>query len=134
MPKQKPHDKRAAAISEKELERSILEGPERRFLEPRLLMLIQMSPDYGYKLTDTLAKLPFPCSPPDSAAVYRMLRRLEKIGYVRSEWEHAETGPSKRVYRITPAGKKRLAAWVAIIKKRVELLKDFIEMCEAVQQ
>ncbi len=125
-----PGGKSGELISKQEIERSISGNMERRFLEARLLMLIKKSPSYGYQLTEALGILPFPTPAPDSAAVYRTLRRIEKAGYVRSEWEHGESGPSKRVYRITPAGRKRLAAWVEFVEQRVELLRAFIEMCK----
>lgn len=108
----------------------VREGPQKRFIEPRLLYLIRKSPSYGYQLTEDIGKLPFPGPVPDSAAVYRMLRELERSGMVRSEWEHGEAGPSKRVYFITPAGEKRLEAWVKALKERVKMLNRFIALSE----
>jgi PadR family transcriptional regulator PadR len=111
-------------------ERFVREGPQKRFIEPRLLYLIKESPSYGYQLIEDMGKLPFPGPAPDSAAVYRMLRELEKAGLVRSEWEHGEAGPSKRVYYLTSQGESRLQAWVAAFKERVKMLKGFIGLCE----
>jgi len=111
-------------------ERFVREGPQKRFIEPRLLYLIKKSPGYGYQLTEDIGRLPFPGPTPDSAAVYRALRDLEKEGLVRSAWEHGEAGPSKRVYYLTPRGKAKLEVWVAAFKERVEMLNSFIAMCE----
>jgi DNA-binding PadR family transcriptional regulator len=111
-------------------ERFVREGPQKRFIEPRLLYLIAENPSYGYQLTEDIGRLPFPGPIPDSAAVYRMLRSLEKAGLVRSEWEHGEAGPSKRVYHLTPQGEARLRVWVAAFKERVKALNDFIALCE----
>ena len=111
-------------------ERFVLEGPQKRFIEPRLLYLIRKSPSYGYQLMEYIGNLPFPGPTPDSAAVYRMLRELETAGLVRSEWEHGEAGPSKRVYRITPRGEERLEVWVAAFRERVKMLNGFITLCE----
>jgi len=111
-------------------EKFVREGPQKRFIEPRLLYLIKKNPSYGYQLIDDIGNLPFPGPVPDSAAVYRMLRQLEKSELVRSEWEHGETGPSKRVYWITPAGRKRLDVWVKALKERVKMLNRFINQCE----
>lgn len=110
-------------------EKFVREGPQKRFIEPRLLYLIRKSPSYGYQLTEDIGNLPFPGPPPDSAAVYRMLRELEKSALVRSEWEHGETGPSKRVYSITPEGEERLGVWVQALRARVKMLNDFISLC-----
>jgi DNA-binding PadR family transcriptional regulator len=111
-------------------ERFVREGPQKRFIEPRLLYLIKKSPGYGYQLTEDIGRLPFPGPTPDSAAVYRMLRDLEKAGLVRSEWEHGEAGPSKRVYYLTPYGEARLEVWVTAFKERVKMLNGFIALCE----
>lgn len=114
-------------------ERFVREGPQKRFIEPRLLYLIGQSPTYGYQLIEDIGELPFPGPIPDSAAVYRMLRELEKDGLVRSEWEHGESGPSKRVYYLTPQGEARLKVWVKAFKERVEMLNAFIALCEKVR-
>ncbi len=111
-------------------ERFVREGPQKRFIEPRLLYLIKKSPAYGYQLIEDMGALPFPGPTPDSAAVYRMLRELEKAGLARSEWEHGEAGPSKRIYYLTPRGEERLVAWVGAFKERVRLLNGFISLCE----
>ncbi len=108
----------------------VREGPLKRFVEPRLLYLINKEPSYGYQLLSQVDKLPFPGPAPDSAAVYRMLRQLEKNGFVHSDWQPGESGPSKRIYGITPAGRRRLVHWVAEFKERVRLLNGFIELCE----
>lgn len=106
------------------------EGPQKRFIEPRLLYLIRKEPSYGYQLMGQIDKLPFPGPAPDSAAVYRMLRELEKQGFMQSDWQPGESGPSKRIYRITEAGRRRLDVWVDEFKARVSLLNSFIRMCE----
>ncbi len=108
----------------------VREGPQRRFIEPRLLYLIKSKPGYGYQLTAEIAGLPFPGPAPDSAAVYRMLRDLEGGGLIASRWEHGDSGPSKRVYHITPLGEERLRAWVEAFKVRVMLLERFVALCE----
>ncbi len=110
-------------------EKFVREGPQKGFIEPRLLYLIRKNPSYGYQLTENIGTLPFPGPIPDSAAVYRMLRQLEKTGLVRSQWEPGETGPSKRVYSITTQGKARLDFWVKALEARAKLLNQFIALC-----
>ncbi|MBU1670784.1 MAG: PadR family transcriptional regulator [Actinobacteria bacterium] len=111
-------------------DRFVREGPQKGFVEPRLLCLIRKNPAYGYRLIEEIDRIPFPGPSPDSAAVYRMLRGLEKQGLVVSEWKHGESGPSKRVYTITPDGEKRLGAWRDALVERVAMLNRFISMCE----
>jgi PadR family transcriptional regulator PadR len=106
------------------------EGPLKRFVEPRLLYLIKQKPAYGYEMIERIGDLPFPGPPPDSAAVYRLLRDLEKRGLVKSQWQTGEAGPSKRIYHITHQGEERLEVWVAALKERVRILNRFISLCE----
>jgi PadR family transcriptional regulator PadR len=134
MPGSQAKEKKRAAdeYAEMDHDRFVREGPQKRFIEPRLLYLIKKNPSYGYQLTGDIGNLPFPGPVPDSAAVYRMLRDLEKKGLVRSEWKHGEAGPSKRVYSITPQGEDRLDVWVQALGARVKMLNHFISLCKKV--
>ena len=42
------------------------------------------------------------------ASVYQTLRRLERAGFVAGRAQEGTEGPDRRVFRITPAGRKRL--------------------------
>jgi DNA-binding PadR family transcriptional regulator len=62
--------------------------------------------EYGFDVIDHTG-LP-------SGTVYPALSRLERDGYVRSDWEdesraHAEGRPARRYYRVTAPGVKALA-------------------------
>jgi DNA-binding PadR family transcriptional regulator len=43
------------------------------------------------------------------ASLYPLLYKLEKRGWVRGAWETSDTGRRRCCYRLTPAGKKKLA-------------------------
>lgn len=45
--------------------------------------------------------------------IYRTLKRLEEQGALTSRQEPSERGPDRRVYAITPAGRRRLRDWLA---------------------
>jgi DNA-binding PadR family transcriptional regulator len=50
-----------------------------------------------------------------SGTIYPALERLERLGWIRSEWEdaeiaHREKRPPRRNYRITPEGARELQA------------------------
>ncbi|KAB1640573.1 PadR family transcriptional regulator [Gulosibacter chungangensis] len=55
---------------------------------------------YGYGLLEDLARHGFPT---DSNTLYPLLRRLEKQGYLTSEWNTDDTRPRK-FYRTSTAG------------------------------
>jgi PadR family transcriptional regulator, regulatory protein PadR len=106
------------------------EGPGKRFIEPRVLFLLNRGPSYGYELAANMEDVPLPGPVPDTAAVYRKLRAFEEQGFTVSEWQDQDSGPRRRVYRITPAGGERLGAWVEAIRNRNRMLERFIDLCE----
>ncbi len=128
--KRKPGRALPGAASLGEHERFVREGPQKGFIEPRLLYLIKRGPSHGYQLIEEMGGLSFPGPVPDAAAVYRALRDLEREGLLRSEWEHGEAGPARRVYRITGRGEERLRAWVEAFRERVRMLEEFIALCD----
>lgn len=46
----------------------------------------------------------------ETGSPYPALHRLEKQGWVKSEWKVTETGQKAKYYRLTAAGKKQLLA------------------------
>lgn len=108
----------------------IREGPGKRFIEPRILFLLSRGPAHGYDLIRRMEEVPLPGPLPDVGAVYRKLRRMEEEGLVSSRWASVERGPQRKVYRLTPKGKRRLALWVEAIRARVGLLQRFLELCD----
>jgi PadR family transcriptional regulator, regulatory protein PadR len=58
------------------------------------------NPGYGYGLLEELGRRGFPT---DANTLYPLLRRLEKQGYLTSEWNTDEARPRK-FYRTSAAG------------------------------
>jgi PadR family transcriptional regulator PadR len=76
----------------------------------RVLQALDQGAEYGFDIIEATG-LP-------SGTVYPALSRHEEDGYVRSSWEdlktaHREHRPPRRYYRITPEGKRALAAALA---------------------
>ncbi|MFC4105626.1 PadR family transcriptional regulator [Micromonospora zhanjiangensis] len=61
---------------------------------------ILRTPGYGYGLLEDLAARGFET---DASTLYPLLRRLEKQGYLTSEWDTDEARPRK-FYRTSKAG------------------------------
>ena len=66
-------------------------------------------PRYGYALLETLDEAGLQV---DGNTLYPLLRRLEKQGLLRSEWNTEESRPRK-FYRVTAEGRAVLAGMVA---------------------
>jgi poly-beta-hydroxybutyrate-responsive repressor len=92
--------------------------------------LLREKESYGYELIDRVNNLPFSDSLVDPGAVYRTLRQMEREGLVKSEWSTKESGPARRIYRITGDGEDRLYGWVANLKRRKEAIVKFLKRYE----
>lgn len=95
----------------------------RSYLEGCLLLLIAESPNHGYELMDRLGDMGL--GPIDSGAVYRALRSLNRSGLVQSWWEASASGPTRRRYRISPAGMDNLGARAEVASHSARVLTDF---------
>ena len=63
-------------------------------------LLTLRNPEYGYQLLEDLQKAGIDV---DGNTLYPLLRRLEKQGLLRSDWNTGDTRPRK-YYETTPAG------------------------------
>lgn len=89
-----------------------------KLVHPALLTALCAGELHGYRLMETIAEFPtFEGKPPDSAYIYRLLRSLEKKGFVVGSWDTSRYGPAKRLYRITPAGHQCLMSWVEVLTR-----------------
>ena len=96
----------------------------KNFLRPCLLLLLLEQPAHGYELLERLRPMGFDRD--DPGRLYRALRALEKERLVRSFWEPSETGPERRVYELTRAGREDLHAAVAALEGTRGLLDVFL--------
>ena len=99
-----------------------------KFIEPSLLLFLSKGSSYGYDLIEKLKELGFHEGAVDVGAVYRVLRKLEKDGYVRSFWAKTPGQKRKRYYDITPQGIRLLDKWTERIKERRKALSKFVRI------
>ena len=85
-----------------------------RFGEPAVLLLLRERPAHGYELLEQMPELTG--ERVDMGNLYRFLRLLEGEGVVRSEWDDAAPGPSKRVYELTADGRALLDQWAEALR------------------
>lgn len=65
-----------------------------------VLLAAADGPRHGYELARQLGD----GRPANMGQLYRLLRQLEAVGLMHSDWEHSLAGPSRRIYSLTPAG------------------------------
>ncbi|MFZ5642600.1 MAG: PadR family transcriptional regulator [Bacillota bacterium] len=97
-----------------------------KLTQPAILLLLAQSEAHGYDLIQRLSQLDFMEGEPDTATVYRNLRRMEQDGLVVSQWQHGESGPARRHYRLTDSGLKLLDEWAQKLEDRMKKLESFI--------
>jgi len=101
-------------------------GRTPRFLEPSILLLVGKAPSHGYELMESLRQGGFLETKPDPGAVYRILRRLEAGGCIKSKWQVGQPGPAKKVYGITAKGKSLLDEWANSLREKRDSLNKFL--------
>lgn len=63
----------------------------------------------------------------DIGDLYRTLRRMERDGWVESDWEKNESGPDRRTYTITREGKDFLKSAATSLARTDKLIHRFLE-------
>jgi len=63
----------------------------------------------GYEIARAIERLSDDVLAVDHGSLYPALHRLERSGLVAAKWETSSTNRRARFYRLTPAGRKRLA-------------------------
>ncbi len=94
------------------------------FLRPCLLLLLGEGPAHGYDLVERLKA--FDVDPVNASGVYRALRALEASQLVRAHWETSGPGPARRVYQLTPAGRRALEASAAAVDHIMEVARGYL--------
>src|SRR5687768_6681455 len=75
-----------------------------------VLQLLQSEPTNGYDLTLRIQAISRDVLNVNAGSLYPALYRLEQRGLLRASWATSETGRRTKVYALTPAGRRQLAA------------------------
>jgi len=84
-------------------------GIKRGTAELAILSVLEGGPLHGYEIArhidqQTRGQLSFTL-----ASLYPLLYRMEQRAWIRGAWETSPSGRRRRVYRLTPPGKKKLS-------------------------
>ena len=80
-------------------------------------------PLYGYQIAKQLEAAATDSVPVKQGTLYPVLRSLEDAGLLTSRVEPSVSGPPRKYYSITDAGRKTLADW----KKAWARTRDFVD-------
>jgi PadR family transcriptional regulator PadR len=65
---------------------------------------------HGYALMSAIQDTSGEVLRAEEGSLYPALHRMEEAGWIQAEWITKETGRRARIYQLTAAGKKQLAA------------------------
>jgi PadR family transcriptional regulator PadR len=90
-----------------------------------LTTLAAQSPLHGFEILDWIRRTTDEELLVEDGALYPALRRMEKRGWLKSDWAISEKGRRARYYELTAAGKKALeregARWQRYVKAVAKL-------------
>ena len=96
-------------------------------LDLLILKTLQAGPSHGFAITLHIQTVSEGLLRVEEGSLYPALHRLERDKMVTSEWKVTDNGRRARYYRLTAAGRKRLAAaeenWAALSKGVSRILK-----------
>ena len=77
-------------------------------LDMLILRTLQWGPQHGYAIGQTIRAHSSEALQVETGSLYPALHRLQKQGWVRSEWRQSETNQRAKYYRITEPGRRQL--------------------------
>ncbi len=98
-----------------------------RFVEPVVLYALKLKGEsHGYDLAGVVQECALTDAEIERASLYRTLKQLEAHGHVTSRWEADESGPARRLYRLTPSGEQYLRDWVDMLERLSQSMARFV--------
>jgi transcriptional regulator len=79
-------------------------------LDLLILTTLQWGSQHGYAISLAIRANSGNVLQVETGSLYPALHRMEKRGWVASEWKQTEANQRARFYRLTAAGKKQVAA------------------------
>jgi PadR family transcriptional regulator PadR len=78
-------------------------------LDLLILQTLQWGPRHGYGISQAIRLRSGELFDVETGSLYPALHRLERGGWIRSEWKTSENKQRVKQYRLTALGKKQLA-------------------------
>jgi len=77
-------------------------------LDLLVLQTLQWGPQHGYAISQSIRGRSGEVFEVETGSLYPALHRLERQGWVASQWKQTESNQRAKFYRLTPAGKRQL--------------------------
>ncbi len=94
-------------------------------IEPAILFLLMQKPQHGYSILEAQRGLGLETIHP--SVVYRTLRELEGLNWIRSEWDTDNTqGPPRRIYSLTDQGRDAFKSWCQELETIQQIISSLL--------
>src|SRR5687768_1844088 len=96
-------------------------------LDMLILRVLQWGPQHGHGIGQAIGTRSGEVLHVETGSLYPALHRLERQGWVDAEWKISDKNQRAKYYRLTPQGKKQLAAeqtrWEALVQAIGRVMK-----------
>ena len=96
-------------------------------LDVLILKALSWGPSHGYGVSRLIRQRTDDVLAIEDAALYQALHRLEKRGWVQSEWGLSEHNRRAKYYQLTVEGRRQLRSETAIWRKYAEAVFKVLE-------
>ena len=96
-----------------------------------ILQSLRSGPQHGYGIAQAIRSGSSDVLQVETGSLYPALHRLEKKGWVKSEWRQSENNQRAKYYNLTAAGRKQLAVEQARWNRMSVAIADLMNPREA---
>lgn len=96
-------------------------------LDAMVLKTLSWEPMHGYGVTRWIRRQTEGALEVEDAALYQALHRLERRGWVESEWGLSENNRKAKYYALTETGREQLQSEVKSMRRYVDALFRVLE-------
>ena len=98
-------------------------------LDMLILQTLRWGPQHGYGISQAIRSQSGEVFQVDTGSLYPALHRLQKQGWIDSEWKVSENRQRVKEYRLTAQGKKQLASERSRWKQVMEAMAGILNPC-----
>jgi len=96
-------------------------------LDMMILRTLQWGPQHGHGIGQAIRLRSEEALQIEHGSLYPALHRLEKQGWLASEWKASEANRRAKYYKLTPAGKRHLvreqSKWKAVVRTVARVMR-----------
>ncbi len=102
-------------------------------LDLLILKILSWGPSHGYSVSLALRRCSADAFQVEEGALYPALRRMEKRGWLSSQWRLTETGREARFYALTESGQQHLNGQMETWSRYVKAMATVLYRTEPLQ-